>query len=200
MRPHFPHDHHGFHSFFGRPRRPHGGPPPFFFGHRGGFERFVREPGPRAERGVVRYLVLDAIEKQARHGYEIMTAITEKSGGAYKPSPGVIYPTLQMLEESGFTKGSDQDGRKSYAITAAGKDDLEEHREDVADFYAQSGGDADWESQREDFAELAMSVAKLFKKLRRAAKHGGLRPTTLKALHKILDETATKIDTLLGDD
>jgi DNA-binding PadR family transcriptional regulator len=194
MRPHF-HPH--FHPFFGRPRGPHG--PPGFFGHRGGFERFVREPGPRAERGVVRYLVLDAIEKQARHGYEIMTAITEKSGGQYKPSPGVIYPTLQMLEEIGHTKSTEQDGRRTYTITSAGKDDLAEHREDVDDFYAQSGGE-DFESQREDFAELAMSVAKLFKKLRRAAKHGGIRPTTLRAVHKVLEETAKKIDELLGED
>ncbi len=200
MRPGFHHDFH-HHPFFGRPRHPHGpfGGGPGFFGPRGGFERFVREPGPRAERGVVRYLVLDAIEKQSRHGYEIMTAITEKSGGQYKPSPGVIYPTLQMLEEIGHAKSSEQEGRKSYAITTEGKNDLEEHREDVDDFYAQSSA-GDVESQREDFAELAMSVAKLFKKLRRAAKHGGLRPTTLKALHKVLDETAKKIDELLEDE
>jgi DNA-binding PadR family transcriptional regulator len=199
MRHPFHSDFHHHPAFFGRPRRPHG-PPPFFFGRHGGFERFVREPGPRAERGVVRYLVLDAIEKQARHGYEIMTAITEKSGGQYKPSPGVIYPTLQMLEEIGHAKATEQDGRKSYAITSEGKDDLAEHREDVDDFYAQSGGEGDWESHREEFAALAMSVAKLFKKLRRAAKHGGLRPSTMKALHKLLDETAKKLDEILGED
>lgn len=198
--------HPGFHPWFGRPRRPHGpghghGPGfgPGFFGRHGGFERFVREPGPRAERGGVRYLVLDAIEKQPRHGYEIMTAITDKSGGQYKPSPGVVYPTLQMLEELGHAKVSEQDGRRTYTITDAGKDDLAAHREDVDDFYARSGAD-DFEAQREEFAALAMVVAKLFKKLRRAAKHGGLRPATMKALHKLLDETATKLDAILGED
>jgi DNA-binding PadR family transcriptional regulator len=160
----------------------------------------VREPGPRAERGVVRYLVLDAIEKSARHGYEIMTAITEKSGGQYKPSPGVIYPTLQMLEEIGHTKSTEQDGRRTYAITPEGKDDLAEHREDVDDFYAQSGGGGDFEAQREEFVELAMSVGKLFKKLRRAAKHGALRPTTLRAVHKVLEDATHKIDELLGEE
>ncbi|MFO0683689.1 MAG: PadR family transcriptional regulator [Sandaracinus sp.] len=201
MHPEF-RSHHPFHHFFGRPRRPHGPPMggPGFFGRHGDFERFVREPGPRAERGIVRYLVLDAIEKQPRHGYEIMTAITEKSGGHYKPSPGVIYPTLQMLEESGFAKGAETDGRRAYTITPEGKDDLAEHREDVDDFYARSGGGEDFESSREEFAELAMSVAKLFKKLRRAARHGGLRPSTLKALHKLLAETAGKVDELLGED
>jgi DNA-binding PadR family transcriptional regulator len=193
---------HPFHShelhgpWFGRPRRPHG-PPPFFFGRHGGFERFVREPGPRAERGVVRYLVLDAIEKQPRHGYEIMTAITEKTGGQYKPSPGVIYPTLQMLEELGFVKGSEQDGRRTYAITTDGKDDLAKHREDVDDFFAQTDGGGDEGTHREEFAALAMGIAKLFKKLRRAAKHGALRPATLRALHKVLDETTKRIDEIL---
>ena len=127
-----------------------------------------------------------------------MSAITEKSGGQYKPSPGVIYPTLQMLEEIGHTKSTEQDGRRTYTITSEGKDDLVEHREDVDDFYAQAGG-GDTESQRDDFAELAMRVAKLFKKLRRAAKHGALRPTTLRALHKLLDETSTKLDGILGE-
>src|SRR5580765_5060724 len=53
----------------------------------------------RADRGVVRYLVLDAIRETPRHGYEIMAAIETKSREAYRPSPGVIYPTLQLLEE-----------------------------------------------------------------------------------------------------
>jgi DNA-binding PadR family transcriptional regulator len=187
--------HHHYDHWCGGPRRGHRAG--FFWGPPGGFDRFVREPGPRAERGVVRYLVLDAIEKEARHGYQIMQAITEKSGGQYKPSPGVIYPTLQMLEEIGHVKPTDNEGRRTYAITTEGKEDLAEHREDVDDFYAQSG---DNELHREDFAELAMSIAKLFKKLRRAAKRGGLRPSTLRALHKLLDETATKLDELLGDD
>ena len=190
---------HDFRHWFARPRRPHGPPPPFFFGHRGGFERFVREPAPRAERGAVRYLVLDAIEKQARHGYEIMGAITEKSSGQYKPSPGVIYPTLQMLEEIGHARATEQDGRRTYAITPEGKAELHAHREEVEDFYAQSGGE-DFESQREEFGELAMRIAKLFKRLRRAAKRGDLRPTKLRALVKVLDETAVKIDELLGED
>lgn len=59
------------------------------------------DPPPRAERGEIRYLVLDAIKERPRHGYEIIQHIEERAGGTYRPSPGVIYPTLQMLEELG---------------------------------------------------------------------------------------------------
>jgi DNA-binding PadR family transcriptional regulator len=159
----------------------------------------MSEPGPRAERGAVRYLVLDAIEKQSRHGYEIMQAITERSGGSYKPSPGVIYPTLQMLEEIGHARGSESEGRRVYAITAEGKKDLDEHRDDVEDFYARADGD-DFEEYAEQFAELATRVAKLFKQFRRAARHGRLRPSTMRALRSVLDDAMVRIGEILGED
>jgi len=185
---------HGFHHWFSRPHRQ----PPFFPG-RPGFERFVREPGPRAERGAVRYLVLDALAAQPRHGYEIMQAIGDKSGGQYKPSPGVIYPTLQMLDELGHVKSVEDGGRRTYTITSDGKADLAAHAEDVDDFYARSGGE-EWESHRDDFAELAAHVAKLFKKVRRAAHRGALRPSTMKALRKLLESTLDSVDEILGED
>src|SRR5271169_6707242 len=99
---------------FGRPPRP----------GRPDFSDFFGGPPPRADRGVVRYLVLDAIAKQPRHGYEIIQAIGERSSGTYRPSPGVVYPTLQMLEELGHAKLEESESRKVYAITAEGKVDL----------------------------------------------------------------------------
>jgi Transcriptional regulator PadR-like family len=65
-------------------------------------------PPPRAERGGVRYLVLDALAERPRHGYEVIQVIEERSGGSYRPSPGVIYPTLQMLEELGHARVVEQ--------------------------------------------------------------------------------------------
>src|SRR4051794_6060728 len=82
---------------WGRGRGGPGGPEAWA----GMWNEWFRGPAPRAERGTVRWLVLDAIASQPRHGYEIIQAIGDKSGGAYKPSPGVVYPTLQMLEELG---------------------------------------------------------------------------------------------------
>src|SRR5262245_7948062 len=83
----------------------------------GFFASLFGEPGPRAERGGVKYLVLDAVADGPRHGYEIMQVMEERSKGAYRPSPGVIYPTLQLLDETGLLRSSEKDGRKIYEIT-----------------------------------------------------------------------------------
>src|ERR1044071_5710680 len=84
------------------------------FGHHGGNcgAGAMSAPPPRAERGEIRFLVLDAIKERARHGYEVIQHIEERAGGSYRPSPGVIYPTLQLLEELGHARVVDQDGRK----------------------------------------------------------------------------------------
>src|SRR5271156_858064 len=144
-------------------------------------------PPPRAERGHVRYLVLDAIADQPRHGYEIIQAIEERSGGTYRPSPGVVYPTLQLLEELGHARLEEKEGRKVYAITPEGRRDLEEHRDEVADFYARSDSD-DWADHAEEVGDLMKRVARLFKAFRRMARHGRLNQMTLKKLRGVLDE------------
>src|SRR3569623_1684378 len=113
----------------GGPRGPFGPGGPF--GGRGEWQELFGERPPRAERGGVRYLVLDAVNEQPRRGYEIMAAIAERANGRYKPSPGVVYPTLQLLEELGHVKVAERDEKKVYAITAAGKADLAEHAEAI---------------------------------------------------------------------
>jgi DNA-binding PadR family transcriptional regulator len=104
----------------------------------GFFASMFGEPGPRAERGGVKYLVLDAVADAPRHGYEIMQVIEERSKGAYRPSPGVIYPTLQMLEEMGFLSVTEKDGRKTYGITEEGRRELEQNRDTVSASCARS--------------------------------------------------------------
>src|SRR5690242_16860795 len=91
--------------------------------------------GRRAERvfdqGDLRFVILKLISEQPRHGYEIIKAIEEKVGGAYSPSPGVIYPTLTLLEELGYvTVQPSADGaKKLHQITDEGKAFLEANRE-----------------------------------------------------------------------
>ncbi len=154
-------------------------------------------PPPRAERGHVRYLVLDAIAAQPRHGYEIMQAIEDRSGGSYRPSPGVVYPTLQLLEELRHARLEEKDERKVYAITADGKKDLDEHRDEVDDFYARSGSEV-WADHAEDLGDLMKRVARLFKAFKRMARHGRLTPATLKRLRAVLDEALVKMEELVG--
>jgi DNA-binding PadR family transcriptional regulator len=78
----------------------------------------------------VKFFILEALEKGPRHGYDIITALEEKSGGRYRPSPGSIYPTLQLLEDGGFATSETVDGKRVYTITEAGRALLREKAPD----------------------------------------------------------------------
>lgn len=80
-------------------------------------------------RGGVKFAILELLTERPRHGYDIMREMEERSGGAYSPSPGVIYPTLQALEDQDYVKSAEQDGKKVYSITESGLAYLEGHKE-----------------------------------------------------------------------
>ncbi len=80
--------------------------------------------GPRRkssfQKGDLKYILLDLIKEKPRHGYDVIRELEERSHGFYKPSPGVVYPTLQMLEEMGYTSSAEEEGKKTYSITGEG--------------------------------------------------------------------------------
>ena len=128
--------HWGFHDRRAGPGRWRAGMGGGRFGG-GGFGRaFGGEGGggPRMHAGRkmssedLQLLILVLIAEQPRHGYELITALEERSGGFYRPSPGMIYPSLTYLEEAGFAQVAAEGNRKSYAITAAGTKHLQAHR------------------------------------------------------------------------
>jgi DNA-binding PadR family transcriptional regulator len=155
------------------------------------------EPTPRAERGEIRYLVLDAIREQPRHGYEVIQHIEQRARGTYRPSPGVIYPTLQMLEELGHARVVEQDGRKSYEITDSGKTELEQNARAVDDFYTRFDEEP-WEAHAEDFAEVMWRIARLVKTFKRGAQRGRLSPETLRGIRTVLDQALNGIEDVLN--
>jgi DNA-binding PadR family transcriptional regulator len=157
-----------------------------------------RGPAPRAERGVVRYLILDSLRAQPRHGYEIIQAIVDRSRGAYRPSPGVIYPTLQMLEEMRLARTVEQGDRKVYELTDAGRAELAEHDEEVADFYA--GQDDAEDLPAEEVAHVMKRIGLLIKAFKRGSRRGRLGPTRIRKIVAILDETLDKLHALLDED
>lgn len=163
--------------------------PPWAFSSKGGGGAFPWQwfghHGPRAERGDLRYLILDAIADQPRHGYEVMQVIEEKSGGAYRPSPGVVYPTLQMLEEMGHAEVNQERGRKVYTITDSGRDDLEAHTDEVEAAYERVGG-ALWEKLATEFSSLGEDVQRLFSEVGRAASRGTLKPERMQEVRRIV--------------
>ena len=73
------------------------------------------------QKGDLKYVILDLINDKPRHGYEIIRILEEHSHGLYTPSPGVVYPTLQLLEELGYIEVAHQDTKKIYQITDEGK-------------------------------------------------------------------------------
>ena len=124
------HHHHGWHAG----RRGFG---PGFRGPFGpGFGGPGRGRGGNAFRigrmladGDLRLIVLALLEEAPRHGYDIIKALEEKSSGFYSPSPGVVYPTLTFLEESGYAVSASDGNKKVYSITDAGRAHLDENRE-----------------------------------------------------------------------
>jgi len=72
-------------------------------------------------KGDLKYLVLDVLREKPMHGYEIMTVLSDRFSGYYFPSPGAIYPALEMLEDMGYVQCREEDGKKVYSITAEGQ-------------------------------------------------------------------------------
>ena len=87
--------------------------------------------GRRLEHGDLRLLTLSLINEAPRHGYELIKAIEDLTGGAYAPSPGVIYPTLTMLEELGQISVVPEGTKRLFSITESGRAVLNESRDAV---------------------------------------------------------------------
>jgi DNA-binding PadR family transcriptional regulator len=99
------------------------GPPPFGRGFGpGGFQDgpfFGR--GPKVGRGDVRAAILVLLAEEPMHGYQVIQELTERSGGVWRPSPGSIYPTLQLLEDEGRVRSDERDGRRVFELTDSGQ-------------------------------------------------------------------------------
>ncbi|MGG8408955.1 PadR family transcriptional regulator [Streptomyces sp. 12297] len=119
------------------------GPPfgggPFGRGGRGG-------PHRRARRGDVRASILALLSDRPMHGYEMIQEIGERSGGAWKPSPGSVYPTLQMLEDEGLITSESEGGKKLFTLTEAGRAEAETGPDAP---WEEAGRGVDWDSMNE---------------------------------------------------
>ncbi|CAN2535545.1 hypothetical+protein [Methylocapsa aurea] len=108
-----------------------------FGGHRGFGPGGEAERGGRGRRrmfegGELRLVILLLLESEPRHGYDVIREIETRTGGAYAPSPGIVYPTLTLLEELGQVEVQPTEGaKKLYAITDAGKAHLTENRKEA---------------------------------------------------------------------
>jgi DNA-binding PadR family transcriptional regulator len=180
----------------------HGGHGPRGFGWGGGFGM----PGPgfggpggrrgrgRSRRGNVRAAILLLLEEQPRNGYGLMQEIEERSSGAWRPSPGSVYPALGLLEDEGLIAPAEGDQGKAFALTDAGRSYVEEHREHwgVPWEAAAEGMPAGMRDLRHSIGQLAMAAMQ-------AAQTGNAE--TIGEVRRILDDARKSIYRLLaGDD
>ncbi|MBX9426525.1 MULTISPECIES: PadR family transcriptional regulator [Streptomyces] len=100
----------------------------------------------RARRGDVRASILALLKDRPMHGYEMIREIGERSDGAWKPSPGSVYPTLQLLEDEGLITSASEGGKKLFTLTDAGRSEAEEGPEAP---WEEVGRGVDWEALNE---------------------------------------------------
>ena len=142
-------------------------------GRRGG--RGEGRHGERVQRlfehGDLRRVLLALVAKKPSHGYELIKAIEEASSGLYVPSPGVIYPTLTLLEEQDFLEAvATGNGRKSYQITEAGKVELAQHQDVVDIIFARLAG-----ATRPRGGNLAEGISDAMHRLKRVLRGNMMR-------------------------
>ncbi len=153
--------------------------------------------GGRRERmfdqGDLRLVMLAMIAERPRHGYDIIKALEEMTGGAYSPSPGVIYPTLTLLQEQGLADTVDADGgKKLYTITDAGKAELEANRPASDAIFARINEATSRSSGVTPRVVRAME--NLRTALRLKLSQGGLTEDQVAVIVRTIDEAATAVE------
>ena len=122
--------------FDGRKNRP--GPPPWV-AELFGLSQGQQQRGPKVRRGDVRAAILDMLREEPMNGYQLISQIAERSGGAWKPSPGSVYPTIQQLEDEGLVEADDERGRRTLRLTDEGRTYVAEHADELAETWAPFG-------------------------------------------------------------
>ncbi len=158
------------------------------------------------EKGDLKYVILDLLAEKPRHGYDIIRELEERFGGLYVPSPGAVYPTLQMLEDLGYVTSSQQDGKRTYEITEEGRKFLAERKDTMDDIrgrmrsrfgpWFDEEGAREFAEEMREFAGDMKDFAKTFAKSR-----GGMwrDPAKREKIREILRRTRHEIDEILRE-
>lgn len=151
---------------------------------------FVRRVGPRMGRGDVRLAIIHLLAEEPMHGYQIIQEIEKRSNGAWKPSPGSVYPTLQLLTDEGLLLAKESGGRKTYSLTESGTEE------------AAASGDAPWESSLHWGGARSTVLPKAGMKLAQVVgqiARGGTAAQVDEAV-AVIDEARRKLHTILAQD
>ncbi|GAA4063786.1 PadR family transcriptional regulator [Agromyces indicus] len=162
---------------------------------RGMFEQKV---APRMGKGDVRTAVLALLAEKPMHGYQIISEISERSGGVWKPSAGSVYPTLQLLADEGLITAEEERGRKTYTLTEMGRAEAASSADRAPWPTGSSSGSS---SSRRDFGH-AGPLAKSGMELAQAAAQVGRTgtPEQVQQAVDILDEARRRLYSILAQD
>ncbi|WP_426515548.1 PadR family transcriptional regulator [Diaminobutyricibacter sp. McL0618] len=154
------------------------------------FSAFEKRVGTRMGKGDVRAAVLALLAEKPMHGYQIIREIDERSGGGWKPSAGSVYPTLQLLADEGLISAEESNGRKTYALTDAGREEV-----------AAAGTSAPWETTASDgpafnvLPKAGIELAQAAAQVRRTG-----TPEQVQQAAAVLDEARRRLYAILAQD
>ena len=150
------------------------------------------------EGGELRLVLLKLIADEPRHGYELIKAIEEMTGGDYAPSPGIVYPTLTMLEDMGLiAEKKSKDSKKIFEATEEGRAHLEDNEEEV-DELIERLEEAGSHRRRSHRPEMGRAVGNLMTALKNRVAHEGWNEALLHEVIDILDDAAQRIERAKG--
>jgi DNA-binding PadR family transcriptional regulator len=163
----------------------------WFQGFPGGF-------GPRFERGDIKFIILSSLLDKPRHGYEIIQELEKKFHGFYSPSPGTVYPTLQLLEDEDYITSEQKSGKKVYTITATGGAYLEEHKEELEQMHKRVH--SPWGDKGTLFMSIREEIGKTARLVFGNAAHGKIDTKKMEKIRTVFEKARGEIETIINED
>jgi DNA-binding PadR family transcriptional regulator len=149
--------------------------------------------GPKAGRGDVRAAILAVLGDGPRNGYQIMSEIEERSHGAWRPSPGAVYPALSQLADEGLIAAEESGGRRAFSLTDAGRAYVEQNPEMARGAWESADQQEAWQ-----LPGLFAVAARLGGSIVQVA-HAGT-PAQTRAAERLLEQTRRRLYQILADD
>jgi DNA-binding PadR family transcriptional regulator len=148
------------------------------------------------ERGDLKYVVLEMLMEKPRHGYEIIRELGERCGGFYTPSPGAVYPTLEMLLDMDYVTAMEQDGKKIYAITEAGRAFVADRKAVIDQIRERMG--AWWSPDfRHELSSMKRELRDLGRLFDRRMRTHWADPDRLRQIHAVINKARLDIEEIL---
>jgi DNA-binding PadR family transcriptional regulator len=146
-------------------------------------------------KGDLKYVILDLIKDKPSHGYEIMRALEARFHGLYSPSAGSVYPTLQLLEDLGYIKAAEQDGKKIYTITESGLKFLTDSEETVGRIKGHMH--EWWTDNRDDIRDIFHDLRDLGRDLKEESRR--MSQEKKQAIRDVVLEASAKIKKIIEE-